>query len=346
MILEPAKFQRLFDERAMTMLAVIVSLCTGLLVVGANLTAAAEHPQKAFGQTGKQAGEGANRSEPSAVSNQARDGLEPSMRIRRVPDTRRPTELPSTVSDRVRSLLDANAPARRFRALNSLGTNLSGDELGVVYAVLLSKPSDKTKRASQDRVFKNELMNKLRHQESPPAGLTDVLIQIHLDKDQDEVLRDYALQHLAAWHERADSSGKNRIRQTLWSALAETQSSIAGTALLALSRLAGEDPELKPDRIAEAALRLAGSEECGELARITALQVCSRMGKREILPVAMRLAETASSIPLRVSAIAAVADLGGQQAKPFLERLAAESNQPMKQAARLALARLSNQSEP
>jgi hypothetical protein len=319
MIQEPATLPGLFDQRTVTRLALIISICAPFLVAGRNLAGAAEPSQKVVRQTGEQLASGSQ--------------------------TRAP-ELPSAVSDRARVLLDANVPARRFQALDSLGPKLSENDLRLLYTVLLSKPPETGKAGGHEHVFKNELMNKLRHQQSPPTGLTDVLINVYRDRHQDNVVRDYALQHLAAWHERADSSDRNRIRQTLWSALSETQSSIAGTALLGLSRLAAEDPELKPDQIGKAALKLAASEECGELARVTALQVCSRLGIRQALPVAIQLAETAPSIPLRVSAIAAVADLGGAQARALLERLAAESSEPMKHAALSALTRLSDRSEP
>ena len=38
----------------------------------------------------------------------------------------------------------------------------------------------------------------------PPAQLGDVLAQIYRDRSQDIVLRDYALQHLAAFYEQLE----------------------------------------------------------------------------------------------------------------------------------------------
>jgi hypothetical protein len=80
-----------------------------------------------------------------------------------------------------------------------------------------------------------------------------------------------------------------------------------------------------------------------ELARITALQVCAQLGVKDVLPLALQFAESAKSIPLRVSAIAAVGQLGGAEVTAYLENLAAGNDARLAVPARAALQRRARQ---
>lgn len=116
---------------------------------------------------------------------------------------------------------------------------------------------------------------------------------------------------------------------------------IDGTALIALANhvsILGIDR----DRFAELAYKLAVDDVTGELTRITALQVCARMGERQILPVAraLVLAGKTRSVPLRMSAIAAVGTLGGASDRAMLDEFGRNSDVRLRTAARSALKRL------
>ena len=94
-------------------------------------------------------------------------------------------------------------------------------------------------------------------------GLDRALIETYRDRSQNEVAREYAVQHLAELGEQAkpvastlptaptantapvalatlDPVELGEMRQTLWEALGETDNSIAGTALLGLTLLIGQ----------------------------------------------------------------------------------------------------------
>ena len=130
------------------------------------------------------------------------------------------------------------------------------------------------------------------------------------------------------------------MRQALWQAAEETDSSIAGTALLALNDLAQNNAEFEKDKIARTALKLAGNEQCGELARITAVQICGQTDATQAAPLILQLAQNAGSIPLRITAIAALGDLGDRSAEGFLQQIAAGNEDRLKPAAESALKRL------
>jgi HEAT repeat protein len=148
---------------------------------------------------------------------------------------------------------------------------------------------------------------------------------------------------MAAFYPHAKEQAE--VRQALLDALRETQTSIAGTGLLALHRLAGAESAIDKPAVQRAALQLAQDEQCGELARITAVQVCGRMGVKEVAPLALQLAQTAASVPLRIAAVATLGDVGGAAARGYLEELARGEDERLRVAAASALQRLNGRTQ-
>ena len=74
------------------------------------------------------------------------------------------------------------------------------------------------------------------------------------------------------------------------------------------------------------------------LVRMAGVQSCARMQMDEALPQIRRMAEDSRTSPthLRVVAIAALGDLGGQTDMELLERLAANAEGQLRSAAALA----------
>lgn len=145
-----------------------------------------------------------------------------------------------------------------------------------------------------------------------------------------------------------------------WDAVKETDNSIAGTALMGLSRLAADDLEIDGEKVAQTALALArgtimhqpssiithspstipSSPPISELTRISALRVCADLELETVLPLARCLAEEADNIPLQIVAIAALGDVGGLQEELLLRSIIREVASPLLPAARSALDRL------
>ncbi|MBI3879311.1 MAG: hypothetical protein HY301_04515 [Verrucomicrobia bacterium] len=223
------------------------------------------------------------------------------------------------------------------------GRELSPAEVKALLGFLLNKAPGTPGELMVEAAVKNEVLNRLVLGVRPLDGLTDVLIALHHDREQDAVMRDYAIQHLIVLHERlpaANSAEREKIELVLWEALAEKDSSIAGTALLGLHNLALGGAQLDTTRLGEDAVALARDESAGELARITALQVCAGRGLAEALPSATALAGGAPTVPLQISAIAALGRLGSARDLPALTELAGGTNARLQPAARTALATL------
>ena len=71
------------------------------------------------------------------------------------------------------------------------------------------------------------------------------------------------------------------------------------------------------------------------------MQICGVMGRKEILPTARKVAREADSIPLRMSAIATIGDVGDSQDAELLKQIAfSTGNAYIRKSARSALKRL------
>ena len=242
----------------------------------------------------------------------------------------------------IRSIVDAKEEyLKRQASVAAVTTNLTVVDRQALYAFLLQPdPSD---HEQSGQVLKNHLLDRLCELDPLSTGLAEVLTGMYHDKNQDIVLRDYAVQHLAAYYEQLEITRQNdpQVQQTVqgvfWEALAETDSSIAGTALLALTRLSEGRSEFDQNRIRAAALQLAGAGQAGELTRSTALQVSARLGTKEALPVLMQVAADGGTLPLRISAIGALGTLGAPEAVSLLNTFLAGPEARLKLPARQAL---------
>lgn len=251
------------------------------------------------------------------------------------------------VPARVRPVVDVHQEFwSRLATVHGLGKDLKVHELAPLYDFLRTPETGDGKVRGGERVLKNDLLNVLRQQSQVPAGLGRLLVEMSRDPTQDPVMRGYALQHIQAWYSQladkdfplpAPEQERADLRQALWDALKDTDATVAGTALLSLHRLSEVHAEFAPEQIVATALKFSQDEACGPLARSTALQICAERKLEQALPAVLELAQEAGSIPLQISAIAALGSLGGPDQVPFLEQLAAGENERLQGPARAAL---------
>lgn len=124
------------------------------------------------------------------------------------------------------------------------------------------------------RVLKNDMMALLCRQTYLPPELTDQLIFIYRDLAQDIVIRDYALQHLGELYGRIDNpEEKQRVKDVFWDAVEHSDSSLAGTGLLALQRMVSTKITEDYDRLTQAAVNIIGDKNAALINRITALNL-------------------------------------------------------------------------
>ena len=237
----------------------------------------------------------------------------------------------SETPPRLAAFLDAATHAQRLHAVRALPNDLSFREQTFLRD-FVATPNGRSGEAG----LKNEVLNLLRRQQTAPPELAWTLISVFRDQEQSEVLRDYALQHLIAWYPH----DRETVRQALVSALGETGSSIAGTALLGLHRLAHADTPITSELAASAALALVHDPDAGELALIAALRVCGAQGAAAALPLTRRLVFIGATDSIRMAAIATLGDLGGREDEQILAAIAAGEETRLVPAAQRALQQL------
>jgi len=138
-------------------------------------------------------------------------------------------------------------------------------------------------------VIRNEAMSALRRQQKINQRLTEVLISIAQDANQDDTLRGYAVQHLSSWHEERDNPHhRELIRNCLWRLVADKTYEHGGTSLLALWRLSYLDNEINRSSLAETARKYVEGDDTLPGNIVAGLQVCAEMNVEAVLPAATR----------------------------------------------------------
>jgi hypothetical protein len=251
---------------------------------------------------------------------------------RREPDLSAPTAPvePGSSSPVIREITNpAGDIWARQKAARTLSLNLAdSDEKKLMTFLRTKQPEDD---AQAGHVLKSDLMDALVAQESIFPDLAGSLSAIYRDTAQHEVIRDYAIQHLSMLSERLEEpagldavtvqSQKKLIQEVLWEASGTLNTSIAGTAMLGLARMAESDDTVDANKLGAAALQAATDPATQEATRIAALQLCGRLQLKSSLPLLASLAETGGSPMVRISAIGALGYVGGRTELRLLEKL-------------------------
>lgn len=229
--------------------------------------------------------------------------------------------------------------AARLQAVRALSKALSSNEVHALYGLLDRKSGEDPATPAERNALKNDVVNALKMQKVMPADLPARLIAMFNDPAHDAVWRDYCIQHLGSvYADTTPLAMQEQARQTLWAAASEKQGPIPGTALIALANLSGQ-PGFEKARIAALALTLVRSPDYGEPAKITAFQICAKLGEQAVLPDA-RQQMSNGSVLIRVSALACVGFLGDQSDLAALRTLESNSDIRLRTAAQAAIKRL------
>jgi len=196
--------------------------------------------------------------------------------------------------------------------------------------------------------IKNNILDKLLSQNELPVGIGMYMVEMYRDRSHDDLWRDYCVQHFYLYCDRkvregginASDPAINAIKSAYWDAAAETETTIAGSALLGLERLSRLDPNFDRARLERIVLNYAMNENTPLKTRITAMQLCGVTQQESILPAARTVAQETKSIPLQIAAIAAIGDVGDASDVAFLEKLTSTTTGYARNSANSSLARL------
>ena len=225
--------------------------------------------------------------------------------------------------------------------MGQLGNRLSDEEYKVLPQFLARKPAEEALKPDELDALKNEVVNCLKNQERNPEELIRQLVVLFQDESQGEVWRDYCVQHLGTLFKAAEGADRDATHKLLFQATELRQSSIPGTALIAIANNSGTT-EISVRQVTDKAVTMAGDSAYGEAARITALQICAKFNDPRVLSPAREIAFGKYGIPLRVSAIAALGAMGDGSDVTRLKPLAQSTDIRLRTAAAAAVKKLND----
>ena len=233
--------------------------------------------------------------------------------------------------------------SERAAAVRSLPRPVSEADRGLLYRFLLAPPEERSVR-SRERAIKNEILNLLREDPTDPEALTATMIAMFEDANQDEAVRDYALQHLRSWYPYAPDHLRDRITTTLLEGFLEADTSMPGTSLISLHSLEKQEGVAVPEiDVTAEALRLVHSRDADVRSQITAMQVAADRSAGEVMSTAAEWAlDPEAGYPRRLSAIAALGRSGSAEAVSILREIEAENDRYLQPAIATAYRRLND----
>jgi len=275
----------------------------------------------------------------------------------------------SKLSEAVQTIINGTENRANYNdyrvAMLQLTRKLSDDDISALMDFLNQKATDRSDmRAIEFNGVKNDVLDVLLRQETLPKGIGLQLVEMYNDKSFDTMWRDYCVQFIANYYERrwiydessqtvskeADAKDAERevIEAVYWDALKETDTTIAGTALLGLNSLSQQDSTIDRERVSQVAVDLLSNPEVGEPTRITAFSIAASLDNQKALPEARVIAQTGETVTLRMVAIAAIGRLGSVSDIELLNSLSLDSEERIRRIAKSALeiarSRISQQS--
>ncbi len=227
----------------------------------------------------------------------------------------------------------------RHETAARLPRNLERHDVSALIA-LLERHSHPSLAHDELLALKDVVASALAAQASYPGELPARLTAMFRDTRHTVAWRDYCIQHLNTACTKIPATERPAIYEVFWEATAETDSTIAGTALIALADHRA-DSAIPGERLRDSAYHIGADSAAAPAARLTAIQIAAELGDPRILPTARQLARNpATERPLRLSAIAAIGAVGTPEDLPLLRELAAAPGIMPGIAAKAALEKL------
>lgn len=185
--------------------------------------------------------------------------------------------------------------------------------------------------AAQTASELNQTMDALLNRTGIPSDYGMRMVALVRDAVQDELTRDFAVQHLGLYAQSLarrgtyDPTGREAatLRNVLSEAARETRSIVAAAAFRALADLAAIDAHVDVCDLRCRLMACAGDGGASAAARIMAVQICGERGIRAAIPTLRGIIGDASAgMPLRMSAEVALHRLETQESHvmPFYSR--------------------------
>ncbi len=181
---------------------------------------------------------------------------------------------------------------------------------------------------------KNDVLDILLRQNVLVDGLGEELVEMFRDRTYGDIWRDYCVQYMAPYYEQALEAAKSEnvsergtalseelavIRDAYKDAMSDRSSSCAGTALIGVESLAGKCDEISIYDVQQNAAEMARDATGADFNRITSMRMCGKYEVKAVLQSVRLEAQVGESTPLRMAAVATLAEIGGEREVYLLE---------------------------
>lgn len=279
------------------------------------------------------------------------------------------------LSGAVKTLLGLSGDEQNYNSLEAaihlLSRDLSPDDVAALRE-LLTWPNDRfpeKMRAIEINAVKNDVLDRLLRQNELPEGIGLQMVEMASDSGNDPVWRDYCVQFMQPFYERlaaectvGTENGEGTsaqsadelaaVREAMVSALAERDSTIAGTSLIGLELLSRTHGEFDRGAITDSALEIAADDSASASCRLTAMRLSAGLAAKDhesqnselepdaVAETARILAQTGETALLRSAAIVTLGETGAEEDRELLESFALSDNKQIVAAAELALQKM------
>ena len=266
------------------------------------------------------------------------------------------------LSDAVKTLLGMDGQENNYnslmRAVSKLSKNLSEEDVFALRELLVWS-NDQFPAGMRDieiNAVKNDVLDRLLRQNELPEGLGRQMVDMFSAKANDPVWRDYCVQFMTPFYERAspgvDLSAEdaktnpaakelNSVRNTMFAALDERGGTLAGTSLIGLELLSRTHNEFDRETILSKASEIAADESASNSSRLTALRMSSITGGDESSAnTARSVAQTGETVLLRSAALVTLGETGSLDDRELIESYTHSDNRQIASAAELALQKM------
>lgn len=229
-----------------------------------------------------------------------------------------------------------NIPFKQRRlALDSLPREIDLEERGELVRFLRNNSSPESMSPQQIYVLKNDIMNYLVENHPGDPFLSEALVDMVNDENQDRVVRDYAVQHLAALYEHVPENDEI-FSQLLFAAQPDTPE-IAGSAVLGIADILSKDPNLPRESFEQLLADKLKSPATSENLKATLIQVGLRQNQALIDDDLVGVFQETDNYVLKLSTLAAMGKVKSPYYLNFLKEIAAGEDAYLGRAARQAL---------
>jgi len=226
---------------------------------------------------------------------------------------------------------------QRIKYVHALGRDLPKDQVDAIYKFLHKKLNEDTLPSLEFNAIKNELTIVLMQQRVYPEDLAKNLIEMYYDKSFDKCWRDYCVQFLGQWLPKIHSDSERQRTVKLFYDALEEKDGIAGTSLIAMSRLT-DYQGLEKERVSGEAVKLASDKDGADIVKTSALQVAANLKNKDIVPIAREILKNSKNIPLKMSAMAALGTIGLEpEDRTMIEKYRSSTDVRLRTAAKSAL---------